>query len=387
MQESTKTEQRKIMVVTGSRAEYGLLKPVMEKITVSDQLLLQVVATGMHLIKEKGHTVDEIKKDFTVDNEIDMELYDDKCETLVKALGIGIKKLVDVFIEKKPDIILILGDRNEALAAAITAAQLNIPVAHIHGGDITNSGTIDESIRFSITDFAHIHFAATEKSAERIRKVGEEEHRIIFSGSPAIDAIINSSRSTKEEIMKKYQLDNTKPFVMFVHNPVTIDPKGSLHDIKIILEVLAEVGIQIIAVHPNADNGSEAMINEINKYKDNDNFKIHKNIEHQDYLTLLSYANFLIGNSTSGIIEAPTLKTPVLNIGERQKGREYFGYIKFLKPDKDVIQVGVNNTLKNNFEFPNENNPYGEGKASEKIVKVLSDVKLGLNMIRKRKCL
>ena len=378
---------RKIAVVTGSRADYGILKPVMTSIRKSPQLKLLTIVTGMHLIKNKGYTIEEVKKDFFVDAEINVEMDNDKEETLIKAFGRGINKLVDVFLKLKPDIVVVLGDRNEALAGAITAAQLNIPVAHIHGGDISQSGTIDESIRFAITNFSHIHFAATKESAERIKKIGEQEGRIYLTGSPAVDAIKSTTYLSRDSIMRNYNLNTSEPFGLLIHNPITIDPKTSLRDLKTELEVLTRMGIQILIVYPNADCGSEEIISAISAYKDNKNIKIYKNIDHSDFLNLLKYAEFLIGNSTTGIIEAPTLKTPVLNIGQRQTGREYFGYIKFLRADKEIIKKELGIILKKNFNFPEDENPYGDGTTAKKIVDVLVNIRLDFSLIKKERCL
>ncbi|MBT3538439.1 UDP-N-acetylglucosamine 2-epimerase (hydrolyzing) [Candidatus Woesearchaeota archaeon] len=378
---------RKIVVVTGSRAEYGLLKPVMLRIKEHHDAELVVIATGMHMMRSKGNTIDEIKKDFSIGAEVDMGMADDQAQTLIRSLGIGIEKLVEVLARIKPDIVLVLGDRNEALAAAITASQLMIPVAHIHGGDLTNSGTIDESIRYAITDFSHIHFAATEKSAERLKKVGEEQWRIHVTGSPAIDAINSINYMSREEIMDKFNLDANKKFTVLIHNPVTIDPEGSFEDLKVELDTLSKMDIQAVIIYPNADRGSERMINLIDSYEDVSTFKIHKNIPHNDFLNLLKYAAFLIGNSTSGIIEAPSLNIPVINVGERQTGREYFGYVKFIKSDSACIKKEINQILDGSFSYPETNNPYGDGSTSEKIVQILMNENLDGDILKKRKCL
>ncbi len=388
MKES-KTKKRKIAVVTGSRAEYGLLRPVMQAIKKHPKLALSVIVAGMHLVRSKGLTLKEVEKDFKVDFKVDMKMKDDSNITLAKSLGYGIIRFVQIFEKAKPDIVVVLGDRNEALAATLAASQINIPVAHIHGGDITNSGTIDESIRFSISNFAHIHFVASKKSAERLLKIGEEKRRVFFTGSPGIDAILNSKYLSRKTIMNKYNLNSLRSYCILVHNPVTIDPKSSYKDLKSELELLDSLGIRVIAIHPNADAGSTAMVKLLDSYarKEKPNFSIYKNILHKDYLNLLKYASFLMGNSTSGIIEAPTLKTPVINVGERQKGRDYFGYIKFVDSKRSSLINAIEAVTDKKFVFPKTKNPYGNGNSAKKIVDILVKQKLGFNLIKKIKCL
>lgn len=380
--------KRKICVVTGTRAEYGLLKPVMQQILKSDQLILQTVATGMHLSPLYGNTIKEIIKDgFQINAKVKMlPKNDDPVET-AKSIGEGIIGLSEVFAQHKPDMVVVLGDRVEALAATIAAVYSNIPVAHIHGGDNAKAG-LDENTRHAITKLANIHFAATEKSAERIIKLGEDKWRVFVVGAPGLDQIKNEQLLSKQELAKKYHLDFSNPVLLVIQHSVTTQVDKAEYQMKQTLDAVSELNYQTIIVYPNSDAGGRKIINIIKKYvKVNNNLQSFPNIPRIDYLSLLKNISVLIGNSSSGIIETPLFHLPVVDIGIRQEGRERSTNIIHADHKKENIIEAINKALFDEDlkkQVKRCKNPYGNGKASLKIVNKLSLLPIDDRLIQKK---
>ncbi|MFH1073024.1 MAG: UDP-N-acetylglucosamine 2-epimerase [Nanoarchaeota archaeon] len=382
MNKKTKGKKRKICVLTGTRAEYGLLKPVMEAIQKQPKLELVIIATGMHLLKEFGSTYKEIEKDFHIEKKVDIGMREDTPLAIAKAAGLGTLKLAEAFAETKPDILIILGDRVETLAGAIAAAYQNICIAHIHGGDI--SGTIDESARHAITKFSHIHFPATRKSAERIRQLGEEKRRIFTVGAPGIDAIMHQHILPKKELEKRLGL-HLRQTILVVQHPCTIyhaDPGAQMQET---LEAIKELGMQTVIIYPNADAGGRRMIAVIKKYQ-HPFIKTVPSLAHEEYLGLLQHVAVLVGNSSSGIIEAACFKLPVVNIGPRQQGRERSTNIIDVSHDRNAILKGIHKALSAAFRKQAQacTNIYGDGKAGERIAKILAEIQIDTEFLQKR---
>lgn len=380
--------KRKITVITGTRSEYGLLYPVMHTIQNHPELDLSVIATGMHLSHEHGYTLDEIKKDgFSIDATVDMLMSGDTGASMAKSLGKGIIGITEALEKIRPDILLVLGDRGEPFAGAIAAAHMNIPVAHIHGGDSTTGGCIDESIRHSITKFAHIHFPATEESAERVRKMGEETWRIHIVGAPGLDTILNMRLIPKEQLIEKFSLKNSEPLLLAVQHSVTIQPESAANEMKITLEALDELKIQTILIYPNSDAGGRSMIEVIKKYENKPFIYIFKSLPHIEFISLMKMADVLVGNSSSGIIEAPSFHLPAVNIGIRQEGRQRSCNIIDVIHDKtqiiNAIKVALyDKTFKNKVNKCI--NPYGDGKAGFRIASILAELEIDRRCLQKR---
>jgi GDP/UDP-N,N'-diacetylbacillosamine 2-epimerase (hydrolysing) len=379
---------KKITIITGSRAEYGILKPVMNAIKTCDDLELSLIVTGMHLLYEYGYSIKEIEDDgFTIDAKVDMYLPGDSGAIKVKSLGFGLIGIVQAIEHINPDIILVLGDRSEALAGAIAGAYMQIPVAHIHGGDAVISGHIDESVRFAITKFAHIHFPATEQSAERIKKLGEENWRIHNVGSPALDSILNQKIIPRETLEKELQLDFAKEVILVIQHPVSSEIKFVDKHIRKTLDAIVEIGKQTIVLFPNNDVGSLKIIEAINQYSHYTNINIYRNIYHEIFLSLMNNVDVLIGNSSSGIIEAPSFQLPVVNIGTRQIGRVRSENVIDVGYDKNEIIEGIKKALYDK-EFKkkvkNCKNTYGDGKTGKRIAKVLSEIKIDDKLLKKK---
>jgi UDP-N-acetylglucosamine 2-epimerase (non-hydrolysing)/GDP/UDP-N,N'-diacetylbacillosamine 2-epimerase (hydrolysing) len=380
--------ERKIVVVTGTRAEYGLLKSSMEEIRDHDELSLSVVAAGMHLSPQYGQTVTEIRDDgFTVDREVAMLLDTDTGKGMAKSLGIGIESLSETFDSLSPDFVLVLGDRDEALAAGVTAAHMNIPVAHIHGGDAMEGAVIDDSIRHALTKFAHIHFPASEKSAERIRRLGEEPWRITTVGAPGLDDVLAGDYDDPEEVLIKYQLDSTVPLILIVQHPLTTEPLQAGDQMTTTLDALSDFSGQVVLIYPNADSGGKSMIEAIESHKMGGNVRTFQSLPRREYLGLMSVADVIVGNSSSGIIEAPSFGLPTVDIGPRQAGREHTGNALSVSHNETEIKNAINRALTDE-DFQKEasrcENPYDSGGAASLIVQQLVDTNINKSLLQKQ---
>jgi len=377
---------RKIAVVTGTRAEYGPLRLLMKAIEKNKELELIPLITGMHLLPEYGNTYKLVEKEFSQSVKIPMPLEGDTLKDMAFYLSSGIKNFATYFSKNPPDIVVVTADRSEQLAAALAALYLNIPIAHINGGDVSG-GTIDESIRHAITKIAHIHLAYTKTNAERIRKMGEEKNRIYITGTLAVEAILKTKLKSRNEIFSAYNLAPQKTTFLVVQHPITILKDKGYSEMKELFLALNILKEQTILVYPNCDAGGKKFITLIEKHRNRKYLHIFKNLPHEDYLSFMKSVDVMIGNSSSGIVEAPTLKIPVINIGDRQRGRERSKNILDVKPTKDNIIKSVHYVL-NNKEFQrrvkNCVNVFGEGNASKKIINVLKNLEIDDKLLTKR---
>jgi len=377
----------KISVTTGTRAEYGLLRPVLNEISKSKKLELYLIVTGMHLSKKHGYSINEIKNDgFKIYSKFPMIPKGNSSFFMANSLGKGVVEFSKIFRKLKPDINLILGDRDEAFASALAASHMNIPNAHIHGGDRTMAG-IDEYIRHAITKISNLHFAATKKSKQRIIKLGENPKHVFFTGSPGIDEIRKNKILTKTELKNKYNIQLNGDDIVLLQHPVTTQIKSSRKQIQNTLNAIIKLKKHTICIFPNSDAGNFEIFQALKKTAKKHPFiDLYPNIPRSDFLSLLKNCGVLVGNSSSGIIEAGYFKIPVINIGVRQKDRE---------KGKNVIDVTDNsslviyNALKKVFNQKNKQkskfeNLYGNGTASKKIIKVLENTKFTDELIQKQ---
>ncbi len=377
---------RKIAVVTGSRAEYGYLKPLMTKIENDAELKLVPIITGTHLLQKFGNTHQLVKRDFPSAIKIPMLLNGDSLKDMALYLASGISNFAELLNINRPDVLVVLGDRSESLAAALAAFYLNIPIAHINGGDVTGT-TIDESIRHAITKIAHIHFVHTKKNADRIERMGEEKKRIFITGSLSLDTILSASLPSKKEIFKKYNLSPEKLTFLVVFHPITtLKDKGysQLENLLSILDMLKE---QTVLFYPNIDAGGDRLRDLIKKYEDKTYLNTFVHLPHEEYLSLLKSVNVMIGNSSSGILEAPSFHVPVINIGSRQQGRERSMNIIDVNPEKDKILAAITYALQDMTflkKIQKCENIFGDGRASERIVDILKKIQLNESLIQKQ---
>lgn len=384
------TDRRQILVLTGTRAEYGLLKSSMKAIRDHNNLELSVVATGMHLSPRYGMTVNDIREDgFTVDREVLMQMDNDSNTAMAKSLGIGTASLADAFESLNPDIVLILGDRDEALAGALAASHMNIPVAHIHGGDSMHGATIDDSIRHAITKFAHIHFPASELSAERIRKLGEEPWRITVSGAPGLDDILTGAYESPESVLQNHDLDPNRELLLIVQHPVTTQAQRAGEQMSKTLDAIEPFDVQKVIIYPNSDAGGKQMISEIESRSYSDDVRIFQSLPRREYLGMMAAADVLVGNSSSGIIEAPSFSLPVIDIGPRQEGRERTENTISVQCNIEDIRSQIQRCFENNNNNIREaasevENPYDYGGAGERICNRLHSIELQDNILKKR---
>jgi len=379
--------KRKVAVVTGTRAEYGILYPVLKAIEQHPKLQLLLIATGMHLSHEFGYTVQELEKDgFHIDAKVDMLLSNDTLSAMSKSIGIGIIGLAQTWEQVEPDVIVVLGDRMEPLAAAISGSYMNIPVAHIHGGD-TGKGGLDESARHAITKFAHIHFPATRKSAERIIGMGEDRWRVHTVGSPALDTILNEPLPPPKIIAKRLGLDLSQRVILVVQHPVTTQVEEAPEQMGRTLQAIVEFQYPTIVIYPNSDAGGRRMIDVIKQYEGYPFIKTFKSLPRREYLSLMRVANVMVGNSSSGIIDAPSFGLPVVNIGIRQEGRERGKNVIDVAHKESDIARALERALSDKKFLTGVKkceNPYGDGKAGPRIARYLSQIAITPRLLQKR---
>ena len=377
---------RKISVITGTRAEYGIFKPVLNAINEHLDLELSLIVIGMHLLKDFGYTVKEIEKDgFKIIAKIEGLYSEDSRVNMARSIGMGIIKLSDILNNAKPDILLLLGDRGEMLAGAIAATYMNIPIAHIHGGE--TSGNVDEIIRHAITKLSNIHLPATEESANRIIKMGEDPSKVFVVGAPALDSIVNENLMEPIKLSNNYGLNLSKPILLVLQHPVILEFDSASSQIRKTLEAIVELKHQTVLIYPNADAGGRKMIEVIKEYEKFPFIKTIESIPHREFLSLMKITSVMIGNSSSGIIEAPSFGLPVVNIGTRQEGRQRSENIIDVDYNKDEIVVAIKKALFDE-DFKRKvkdcNNPYGDGKASFRIADILSKIKIDKELLQKR---
>jgi UDP-N-acetylglucosamine 2-epimerase (non-hydrolysing)/GDP/UDP-N,N'-diacetylbacillosamine 2-epimerase (hydrolysing) len=376
---------KKICILTGTRAEYGLLKPIIKNIENHKDFISSILCTGTHLSKKFGHSIDIIKKDgFRNIHEVEMLPADSSERSVARSIGIGIQNFSSFFYKDRPDLLLLLGDRTEALAGSISAAYMNVPIAHVHGGDSARAG-LDESARHAITKFSHIHFAATKNSAKRIIKLGEERQRVYVTGAPCLDTILNETFFDRSEIYKKLKLKLNNKFIVLVQHPVSTQPIESKKQILETIRALKKTKLQVVAIYPNCDAGSGEIIKTLEN-ESNNRLHCFKNLSHKLYLSLLKHAYILVGNSSSGIIESSSFKIPSINIGTRQEGRERgVNVIDATHSQKSILESIKQATSK---EFQNLmkscKNPYGNGTCAPKIVNTLSEIRINSNFLQKK---
>ncbi len=379
--------KKKICAVSGSRAEYGVLKPVLKAIDNSPNLELLIVATAMHLSKECGNTVSEIIDDgFTVHERVEMPMFSDDPIGIGKSIGHEIINMVECLRKMDPDIVLICGDRYEIFAVATAAMALNYPIAHISGGEITE-GAVDEQIRHAITKMSHIHLVALDENAERVIQMGEEPWRVHTVGGPWADNIVDLDYLEKKELEDAIGIKLSEPTVLVTYHPVTLYLEDTKTNINNLLSALDEIDAQIIFTYPNADAGRIIIIKAIEKFVEtHSNASVFKSFGSYLFLNLLSKVDILVGNSSSGMSETQSFKLPVVNIGNRQKGRIITDNIICTGEKRNEILAAIKKSLCKEFksQIQNMGNPYYKGGAAKKIEKILSDIELGPKLIIKQ---
>lgn len=379
----------KVGIFTAARSEYSHLYPIMKEIKKNNNLSLKIIVSGMHLLDAFGRTVEQIENDgFTIDYKIPVPEYEDNNEYMSQIAGLITSQLGKILRKEKIDVLLLLGDRFETLAAAFAAFLFNIPICHIAGGDL--SGNIDDSLRHAITKLSQIHFCLTERSKKRVLQLGEESWRVHVVGSPTIDYInIQGGLLSKEEVYKSFSLAlNCSYIVLIQHSETGFNSEGAQTDqILSSLDAIKELDKETIIIYPNYDTGGSKIIKELEKLEKLSKIRIYKNLPTKTYLSLLKYCSVLIGNSSSGIIETSAFSIPAINLGSRQKNRERDRNVIDIPYDKNMIVDIVNRILtdeKYRAELSKTSKIYGDGQTAKKICKVLQTLEIDKRLLTKQ---
>jgi UDP-N-acetylglucosamine 2-epimerase (non-hydrolysing)/GDP/UDP-N,N'-diacetylbacillosamine 2-epimerase (hydrolysing) len=390
---------RKVAIFTGNRAEYGLQYPIIKAVDTHPDLEYYLLVSGAHLNEDFGRTVAEIERDgFRVHREVRIEMVHDTLYATARAIGTGILSLSEVLLELKPDILVVYADRFEGFSAVITGTQMGIATAHIEGGDITEGGALDDSVRHAMTKLAHLHFTTNEDAASRICAMGEEPWRVFNVGFPAIDLIAAGNLASRDELVAKYALDPGRPIVLFTQHSVTTEFDQAEAQITPGLDALslcARKGFQVLVTYPNNDAGGKRIVDRIRQWYGEGipNVQVHASLGRYNYHGILHLCGngggrgVCVGNSSSGIKETPALGCTAVNIGSRQQGRLRANNVLDTAYDRDEIVAAIEKALFDE-EFRARCrtcfNPYGKGDAGENIAATLATVSLGPRLIQKR---
>lgn len=377
---------RKICVITGTRADYGLLRWVMQGIKGDSELTLQIIATGMHLSPEFGLTFLDIEKDgFQINRKVEILISSDTAVGVAKSMGLGMVGFADALNELEPDLILVLGDRFEIFSAVSAALVARIPVAHLHGGEITE-GAFDEALRHSITKMAHLHFVAAQEYRNRVIQLGEHPERIFLVGGLGIDNIKRLRLLNRPELEKSIDFKLGEKSLLITFHPVTLENSTAVEQMAELLKVLSELeDTQLIFTMPNADNDGRVLITMVQQFVARHlNARAYTSLGQLRYLSCLAQVDGVIGNSSSGLTEMPSFQKGTINIGDRQRGRLCAASVINCEPTNHQIRAALKKLYSVNFQstLSKIKNPYGDGGASDKIVQIIKNYPLD-NIVRK----
>lgn len=367
---------KKIAIITGTRAEFGLLRPLINEIQNNEKMQLQLIVTAMHLSPEFGYTADEIEKEgYKIDKKVECLLSSDSAVGITKSIGLAMIGFADALNELSPDLLIILGDRSEMLAAATAAMVANIPIAHIHGGE-TTEGAYDESIRHAITKMSFLHFASTEIYRKRIIQLGEQPDRVFNVGAIGLDSINNLKLLNKDEFEKSIDFQLAKKNILITFHPVTLENESAAEQFQAILDFLNSLNdTHFIFTHANSDKNGRVINEMIEEFVNMNKEKsiAFKSLGQLRYLSALKYMDLVLGNSSSGILEVPSFNIPTINIGDRQKGRILSESVIQTKPNiSDLLEAFAKATDPTYLEkIKKQKQLYGSGNATEKIMNVI----------------
>lgn len=380
---------KKISILTATRAEYGLLKPIIDRLNSVSEFDVRIVVTGAHLSPEFGLTYKEIEQDgIIIDEKIEMLLSADTPSAISKSMGLAMISFADYFEKLMPDILVVLGDRYETLAVCNVAMNQRIPIAHLYGGE-TTEGAVDESIRHAITKLSYLHFTSTEVYRKRVIQLGEHPDRVFCVGAVGIENIVNQQLKSKEELASSIDFNLDKPYAMVTFHPVTLEDNQSQEQFEALLNVCKKhQNMNFIFTKANADANGRIINKMIDKYLDQHNNAIaFTSLGMNRYLSALKYCEVVIGNSSSGLLEAPSFGVPTINIGDRQKGRLQAESIINCVPTYEDIDNAMKIALSGDFKYKaiNTVNPYGDGNTSQKVVATILDYLLNGKIRLKKK--
>lgn len=377
---------RHIAVVDGGRMTYGYVRPVMRKMAADPELRYSFIVTNQHLLPSFGYSMEEIEADgLNVTDRLYMALDGYTPETMLKSLGVLLLGLTDALARLKPDFVLVAGDRGESLIGAMAGAHMNIPVAHIQAGEL--SGNIDGMTRHAITRFAHVHFASNQDASDRLHKMGEQPHRIFLTGAPQLDELVNGEFAPREEVASTFGLDLEQPIALVAQHPVTEDYQDALFQMQETLEAVCSLNLQTVLIFPNNDAGSTYIQHVIRRYR-RPNMRVERNLPRRLFVGLMNAASVLVGNSSSGLLEAPTFKLAAVNVGDRQRNRVRGNNVIDVPYDRAKIKSGIEKALSVEFQdelATNCRNPYfGDGQVADRIVRILKTINIGEALLKKQ---
>lgn len=386
--------KRKLALFTGNRAEYGLFYPILKHISQDNRFNYELIVSGAHLKDNFGNTLEEIKKDgFEITELVEIETADDTLTGTTKGISSSLYGVAKALSRIKPDFFIVYADRFESFGALIASTQMGIPTAHIEGGDYTEGGALDDSVRHAMTKLAHIHFTTNEPASERVLKLGEEPWRVYNVGSPSLDVIKNKVYATEEEVFERLLLVEGKPLIIFTQHSITLDWEKAREQILPSLAALRHavevLNAQVIITYPNDDAGAQVIIEEIESLADlgHPNIIIRKSLGRYLYHGVLAVSRLYLGNSSSGIKETAALNCPCLNIGDRQKGRLRPGNVIELDYNKEQIISEMRKIIQDDTYYDqirNADNPYGSGNAGQQIADVLASIPLDDKVLKKK---
>jgi UDP-hydrolysing UDP-N-acetyl-D-glucosamine 2-epimerase len=378
--------KRTVAVITTSRADYSHLYWPLRDLSENQNVDLRIIALGSHLSPEFGHTVREIEKDgFRIAARIECLLSSDSDVGMAKTIGVATLSLADLLGKMRPHLLLLIADRYELLAPAAVALALRIPVAHVEGGEVSE-GAIDDAVRNALTKLSHIHFTSTLAARERVIALGEEEWRVHRAGAPSLDHLRRRPLLSREEIEKRLELNLKTPTIVVAYHPMTI-ARDTLQEVEAVFTALGNLREQILFCYPNADAGSRELIERTKSFiASRGHGKVFTNLDTVTYLSLLRQVDMLVGNSSSGIMESASFALPTVNVGLRQQGRERPRNVLDADADVNSILQAIDRARTAEFResLAGMANPYGEGCASETIVRVLTTVPLSQTLLMKR---
>ena len=370
---------RLILGVTGIRSDYDIMSSVFRAIKNHPNLELRLIVTGAHLSEEYGNTIDDIYNDgFEIEEKIESLISGDALSSRVKGLGVQLQGLVQSVDRIKPDFLLVLGDREESITTALVGAYMNIPVAHLCGGDRA-IGNVDDQVRHAVTKLAHLHFVTNNESATRVAKMGEQAFRIFNVGNPGLDRLVEIPflNSKQLSISLDFEIEDNEPLILLIQHAISSETKEAYKQMRETLEAIQDLKIKTILTYPNSDAGGQQMIRAIKEFDSLPFLHIAKNIPRLEFINLMRRASCMIGNSSAGILEAPILKLPVINIGNRQRGRLHSENVEFVSHNKLEIIFAIKKAIYNQTYrdiVSRCSNPYGDGKSSKRIADILSSI-------------
>lgn len=372
------------MVLTGKRGGFGAMKPMLRLMQSDPAIALQLVVTDQHVNETFGRTAREIRQEFEIAAEVDMRQADATPQSRACALGVCLEGMARTLTRLRSEICVLYGDRGEVLSTAIAATTMNIPIAHLQGGDV--SGSIDDVMRHAVTKLAHLHFASNAASGERIRRMGEEPWRVHVVGDSHIDAIVAGEYRSPQEVARELALDLNKPIIVVLQHSETTAPEAGYEQMVETLAAVRDFGHQTVVIHPCSDAGYDGVIRAIDEIALPPQFRVRVNLDAPYFWGLLAAASVLVGNSSAGLIETPSFRLPAVNVGRRQTGRLCAENVLHVDHDRNAIRDAIATAMSDSFRqvAANCRQPYGDGRAGQGVYETLRDIPLDRRLMLKR---